>query len=749
MHLGPRRDTLIQPMQRLECFSPRNPRELLPTTLAALIAWPPDPRATPLSSMKFPRLLLAFLFGFAAALRAAEAPNIIFILCDDLGFGDTGPGFQNERRARKDRSVPSFATPQLDRMADEGVQLRNHYCAAPVCAPSRASLLLGRTQGHANVRDNQFDKALANNHTIATVLKQGGYATAAIGKWGLQGRADGKAPAAATAESAEVTAGSATSWPAYPTKRGFDFYYGYVRHGDGHFHYPKEDKREVWENNREVSAGLDLCYTTDLFAARAKKWIVDQHAANPRQPFFLYLAFDTPHAVLALPPCEFPAGGGLKGGLQWTGRAGAMINTATGQKDSWFDPVVTGETWDHDKNSATPEVPWPEVQQRYATDVRRIDAATGDLLQLLKDLKIDDNTLVVFTSDNGPSRESYLKDKPYDPEFFSGYGPFNGIKRDTLEGGVREPAFVRWPSRIPGPRVDRTPTGHWDWLATFADAAGLAAPAASDGVSLLPTLTGRGEQRRSTLYLEYFNGQKTPAYADFDPVHRGRVRQQMQTVMVERYVGVRYAIKSANDDFEIFDVEQDPRQTRNLASEPGMARIQTQLKARALQARRPDAGAPRPYDSAPVPAIAAPALQEGKIRYHVYAGQWAWVPDFRTLQPASSGLAQTIDATVNPAKAGGGVAFDGYFHAATEGDYTFFATSDGGTQIFLHDARVIDDDFARTGAEVSGTIRLAAGWHPLRVYYRHGDKQAQLSLDYSGPAVTRRAIPATALAASR
>jgi arylsulfatase A-like enzyme len=180
--------------------------------------------------MRFRRLSLALLLGLVATGRAAESPNIIFILCDDLGFGDTGPTHQNERRARNDRAIPSFATPQLDVFAREGVQLRNHYCAAPVCAPSRASLLLGQTQGHANVRDNQFDNALANNHTIATVLKQAGYATAAFGKWGLQGRGGGQR---IRGSAAEVLAG----WPGYPTKRGFDYYFGYVRHGDGHFHY--------------------------------------------------------------------------------------------------------------------------------------------------------------------------------------------------------------------------------------------------------------------------------------------------------------------------------------------------------------------------------------------------------------------------------------------------------------------------------------------------------------------------------
>ena len=155
--------------------------------------------------------------------QVAPRPNIVFVLCDDLGYGDTGYFFQKLRQTANDRSEPWHLTPKLDGIAAEGLQLPHHYCPAPVCAPSRGSLLTGRHQGHANVRNNQFDKALQNNHTLGTVLKQAGYATACIGKWGLQGGG-----------------GNPAAWPAYPTKRGFDYYYGYVRHGDGHEHYPKE-----------------------------------------------------------------------------------------------------------------------------------------------------------------------------------------------------------------------------------------------------------------------------------------------------------------------------------------------------------------------------------------------------------------------------------------------------------------------------------------------------------------------------
>lgn len=660
-------------------------------------------------------------------------PNIIFILCDDLGFGDTGPTFQNERAARQDRSVPAFATPQLDRLASEGTLLRNHYCAAPVCAPSRASLLLGVTQGHANVRDNQFDKALANNHTLASVLKQAGYATAAVGKWGLQGRPTGAKTDPTTENDFESPGGSPAEWPAYPTKRGFDDYFGYVRHVDGHLHYPKEDGKQVWANDREVSADLALCYTTDLFTARAKKWIVDQRATRPTQPFFMFIAYDTPHAKLQLPPCAYPEGGGLRGGVQWTGRPGAMLNTATGTYDGWMDPAVANATWDHDKDPATPEQPWPDVQKRYAAGVRRIDAAVGDLLILLKDLGIDDNTLVVFTSDNGPSRESYLKEA-YNPTFFAGNGPFDGIKRDTLEGGVREPTLVRWPGRVLAGKMNRTPTGHWDWLATLADAAGVPAPAATDGVSLLPTLSGRGQQRPSTVYVEYFQKGRSPDYEAFSPANRNRVRNQMQSVLVDGFMGVRYDIRSTQDDFAIYDVEKDPQQARNLAADPALKEVQAKMKARVLQIRRPANGAVRPYDDAAVPAVTVPGgMTAGRLRYDMFQGQWPWLPDFRLLTATAGGFTEHCSVTVAAGRPFTGLAFTGYFHAATEGDYTFAVASDAGSTLFLHDARVIDDDFARTGVEATGTIKLAAGWHPLRLYSRHDTGAPKLSVRVSGP----------------
>ena len=383
--------------------------------------------------------------GHEIQAQTGKQPNIIFVMADDMGWGDFGYQFQNQRAGLNDRSKPSAKTPTLDLLAAQGVQLPNHYSPAPVCAPSRASLMLGQHQGHSNVRDNQFDKAIENNHTIANLLKSAGYSTAAFGKWGLQGQ-----------DKDEV------HWSAHPLKRGFDYYYGYMRHGDGHEHYPKEGvyrgKKEVYENYVNVADGLDKCYTADLWTAATKRWIIEQkQQLKSEKPFFIFLGFDTPHAVLELPTQAYPEGGGLTGGLQWLGKPGHMINTASGVVDSWIHPDYNHATYDQDKNPATPEIAWPDVYKRFATDTRRIDCALADLMQLLKDLKIDDNTLIVFTSDNGPSRESYLKED-YEPNFFNAFGPFDGIKRDVMEGGIRVSAVGYWPGHIPAGQVVKTPS---------------------------------------------------------------------------------------------------------------------------------------------------------------------------------------------------------------------------------------------------------------------------------------------------
>ena len=276
---------------------------------------------------KSPLLLFAVLISVlflacevsVARTPDGQKPNILFIFCDDLGYGDVGAF--NEARHAQEKDQPFFTTPHIDELAREGIQLRAHYCGAPVCAPSRGTLFTGMSQGNAPIRNNQFDKAIPDQPTLGSVLQHNGYATALIGKWGLQGK--GKSP---------------KNWPAYPTRRGFDYFLGGVRHRDGHEHYPadnihfskaqnkkrfKKSWTEVWQQDEEIGAKLKGCYTTDLWTAGAKKWIIDHHNRTPEKPFFLFLSFDTPHAAPNSPAPLFPKGSAFMGessGLEKKGK---------------------------------------------------------------------------------------------------------------------------------------------------------------------------------------------------------------------------------------------------------------------------------------------------------------------------------------------------------------------------------------------------------------------------------------------
>jgi hypothetical protein len=402
-----------------------------------------------------------------------------------------------------------------------------------------------------------------------------------------------------------------------------------------------------------------------------------------------------------------------------------MINTATGKVDSWMHHDYAQATWDNDHAPATPEVPWPDVQKRYANDVRRIDDAVGDMLQLLEDLHIADNTLVVFTSDNGPSVESYLK-QDYAPTFFHGFGPFDGIKRDTWEGGLRMPTLVRWPRGIPAGRVDTQPSGQWDWMDTFAELAGVPAPASSDGVSLVPSLTGRGRQEPGTLYIEYSVEGRTPSFKDFSPAHRGRKRGQMQAVYLDGYKGIRYDVKSADDDFEIYDVSHDERETNNLANSPKLAGLQATMKARVLQLRTHDASAPRPYDNAQVPPLSPDPVGKPGINWSLFDGEWPWMPDFRTLTPARCGSSPTIELPSRSAGRPFGVAFTGWVNIPQDGDYTFSVNAGAPAMLFVHDILVIDESSTVSAGPRQGSVRLKSGKHPLRLYYRQTKGEPRL-----------------------
>ena len=662
-----------------------------------------------------------------------KKPNIIFILTDDLGYGDVGTFFQNQRKNKNDRSEPWAMTPNLDNMAAEGAILTDHYAAAPVCAPSRTSFLTGLSQGHANIRDNQFDKALADNHTVGNLLQRAGYATSAIGKWGLQG--------------SSKWSEDGDSWPAHPLNRGFDYFYGYMRHRDGHEHYPVEGvyrgAKEVYENRNEVSKGLDKCYTGDLWTAVAKKWIVEQTSAeNNNQPFFMFLAYDTPHAVTEIPTQAYPKGGGLNGGLQWTGKPGNIINTASGEVDSWIHPDYVDATYDHDKNMGTPEIAWPNVYMRYATSTRRIDDAVGDILQLLSDLNIDENTLVIFSSDNGPSIESYLPDEDFEANFFNSFGPFDGIKRDVMEGGERVPTIARWPSKIPAKSVVASPSAAYDWLPTFLDAAGLPAPANSDGVSLLPALTKNGEQPESLVYVEYNQEGKSPEYDEFSENNRGKLRNQMQMIRMGDIVGLRYDIKSADDDFEMYNVIKDPQQSNNLIDTTAVSNLNKKMKERVLQVRITNSTAPRPYDEVAIPAIPADNLKKG-LKWMSYNTGAPWLSKVDTLKILEEGVATTLDVSEIKSNENDLIVYEGYLNILEEGDYTFFLSATNNTFLRIHDANVIDADYGyQAGTILQNNIKLKVGYHPIQLYYmKNNSDQNSLDLQWKGPSFEKTEVP--------
>ena len=652
------------------------------------------------------------LLFFTCGLMAADRPNIILVFCDDLGPGDVGVLWQNQRSSKQ-----KFATPNLDQFANEGMTLTRHYCPAPVCAPSRGSLLMGRHQGHCAIRNSQFDKEIPDEHTLGSVLQEAGYATAAIGKWGLQGgKYQLKKPGQRGDRSPKLE-------PGHPLRRGFDYFYGYTGHYDGHYHYPLKGNRPLYDGYKDMTDSLAKCYTTDLFTARTKKWIVDHRKAHPKQPFFTYLAYDTPHAPQQVPTTShltvesnYPEGGGLKGGIQWKeGGKGGQINTANGKIDQGMHPAFVNRVGDDGK-------PWPDFAIRHATMVRRIGDALVDITQLLKDLGIGENTLIVFTSDNGATNARANK-----ADYFDTFGPYDGFKRDMWEGGVRMPTFLRWPSVVAFGSKSNNPSQFHDWMATFCDLAGVQPPALGDGVSLVPTLTGRGNQVRSTVYSEFLGAWATQSYEEFEPSRRGRKRGQMQSMLIGDYKGVRVNIQNHQSAFEVYHTMDDVKETTNLAGRPGVP-TQQQYQAAVLRTRRIDPAAPRPYDNELIPALAKRPTRPGLMRKE-FPGQFPWVPQFNQLKPSG----QSVVKGLIPAS--GAQQFTGYLNVPVDGEYEFALTTKGKAIVRLHDALLInaDTNYIAGSPALSGKIPLQAGIHPITIRYLPSALEESLSLQWQLP----------------
>jgi len=666
-----------------------------------------------------------------ATLPLQAAPNIILIMTDDLGYGDiynlhqhtrdNGAGGGTAGDGIINGSEPAFIfTPNIDRMAAEGAKLTRHYTSAPVCAPARGSLLQGRDQGHANIRNNSFDKAIANNHTLGTVLKQAGYYTACVGKWGVGG-------------------GSGPNAGARPNNRGFDYFYGYMAHGHGHQHYPGNGGT-VLEQTSTVTSGLANAYTTDLWTAKAKQIIQDRANNHAATPFFLYLAYDAPHAQLQVPTQAYPSGSGTTGGLTWP------LNTNSGTNNTFIHPDYSSLN-----NAAA----------RHATMVRRIDNCMGDILQTLRDLNIADNTMVIFTSDNGTHNESGGGGTiAHNPRNFDSYGVFEGIKRDTWEGGIRMPTFAWWPTKIGDNNAATAglnsirPSAFWDWMPTIVDAAGLIPPAWSSGVSLLPELTGTGTQLdKGYLYFEYQNNGSTPNYDDF-PIHKNSTRGEMQAIFLDdtdgkRYKGIRYNTSNHSKNFLIYDVDADPGEVTNLAG--SKASLQQKMKDKVLQVRT-DGDYTRSYLTGEFAPPSPPTSAINGLNYKAYTGTWDWVPETAYLTPVANGNSTNLDLTKRTQENNILLEFTGYISVPSDGTYTFQMATDStvgtnasGGMLWIHDTHVIDDDFNHDGSSQSGSMRLKAGLHPIRVLYKHTTGSHDIELQYSGPGISLQTVPNSAL----
>lgn len=397
--------------------------------------------------MKPIALLILCALSFALPVTGADAPkpNIIFILADDLGYGDIGCfGQQN------------IKTPNIDRMAAEGMRFTQVYSGSTVCAPSRAVLMTGRHTGHVSVRGNSgkqnpLAQALRTNDiTVAAILKKAGYATGLIGKWGL-------------GDVGEAERG-------LPWKQGFDYTFGYLNQHHAHNYYPEQ----LWRNDTPVKlrnvvpnadahgagvATVRLDYSADLIADEALKFVRDHRS----RPFFLYFTPTLPHANNE---------GKIKG----------------------MEVPGLGDYADR---------AWPEPVKAHAAMVTRLDRDVGRLLALLKELGIDRHTLVVFSSDNGPHKEG-----GYDPTINRSSGPLRGTKRDHYEGGIRVPTVARWPGRVPAGQTSDAVWYFPDVLPTLAALSGATAPAGLDGVNVLPSWLGQAQPELKTrfLYWEFHEG---------------------------------------------------------------------------------------------------------------------------------------------------------------------------------------------------------------------------------------------------
>lgn len=436
--------------------------------------------------------LLSFVLLAASASAQMSKPNIVFILADDLGYGEVGAYGQKLIR-----------TPHLDRLAAEGMRFTQFYAGSTVCAPSRSVLMTGKHMGHTTVRGNAgkgnyaAQTLRADDVTVARVLHDAGYATGLTGKWGL----------------GELGSEGA------PEKHGFDHFFGFINQTHAHNHYPAF----LWRNGEKVTlpnvvtpvgevpgagyATKRVAYASDLFFDEARGFV----EKNRAQPFFLFLALTTPHG-----------------------------NNERSRE--------LGEGNEVPSNAAYADQPWNESQKNHAAMITRMDEGVGAMMKLLKDLGLDERTLVMFSSDNGPHREGGPN---YQPAFFTASGPHRGIKRDLWDGGIRVPLIARWPGQIKAGAVSAHVAYFGDMMATWAEVGGGTRPTehAADSISLTPTLLGRGEQAKHPyLYWEFYEGGVSQA-----------------VLLGERWKGIR--LKSQAAPIALYDLTADIGEQTDVAAQ--------------------------------------------------------------------------------------------------------------------------------------------------------------------------------------
>jgi arylsulfatase A-like enzyme len=416
----------------------------------------------------------------SAGVAQQSRPNIVFILADDLGYGDVGCYGQKQ-----------IQTPNIDRLARQGVRFTQFYAGDTVCTPSRCCLMTGLHTGHCNERGNGDEDNPINRPTMPEILKSGGYDTAAIGKWGI-GEPGG---------------------PNVPWKVGFNFFYGYLDNVHAHNYYPtflwrgdqKEKLPNIVPNEKPNGGGVSsnkAVYSNDLFTDEALKFLDGHKSTN--QPFFLYLPYTIPHANDEAAPhgTEVPDQG----------------------------PYANKD--------------WPDVEKGFAAMVTRLDDYVGRILDRLQANGLADNTIVVFTSDNGPHKEG-----GHDPAFFQSWGPLRGIKRDLTEGGIREPTIIRWPGHTHADTTSDYVGGFQDFLPAFAKAAGATAPAGIDGLNFTAAIEGNNaaQPQHPYLYWEFYE------------------RRTSQAVRAGDWKAIR--IPMGTGKVELYDLKTDLHEDHNVAAE--------------------------------------------------------------------------------------------------------------------------------------------------------------------------------------